>query len=192
MNLLEQKKRLRAEILRCRERLSANQRQDMSVQITNLLHEIDEFGQAQRIFCFISYMSEVNTHKLIDSFIEQKLSLAVPKIIGKTEMLSVPLTDRSQLEPDKMGILTPKSLEIAKGPFDLVLTPGVGFTEKGDRLGYGRGYYDRWFANNEVKTKIGLCFEIQIVDELPTEATDVPLDMLVTEKRIIDLRNSKY
>lgn len=189
MNLHEQKKRLRNELKQRRSSLSKSKRSQMSQQIHQFLHEIDEFNQAKSVFCYLSYLSEVETEALISGFLEQHIALSVPKIMGKTEMLAIPLCDLSELEPDKMGILTPKSNQAASGPFDIAITPGVGFTEKGERLGYGRGYYDRWFARNEVKTKIGIAFEIQIVDELPIEETDMPLDMLITEKRIIDLRN---
>jgi 5-formyltetrahydrofolate cyclo-ligase len=188
MNLLEQKKQLRSQLKQRRSALSKAHRTEMSKQIRQFLYEIDEFISAKSIFCYISYLSEVETQPLITSSLEQNLSLAVPKIMGKTEMRAVPLTDLSDLEPDKMGILTPKSNQAASVSFDIAITPGVGFTEKGGRLGYGRGYYDRWFAQNEVKTKIGLAFEVQLVDELPLEETDMPLDILITEKRIIDLR----
>ncbi len=189
MNLHEQKKLLRGELKQRRSELSAAIRSKKSQQIINFLKEINEFNQAKSIFCYISYLSEVETQSLISLFLEQNLNLAVPKIMGKTEMRAIPLTNMSDLEPDKMGILTPKSDQAASNTFDIVITPGVGFTEKGKRLGYGRGYYDRWFSKNEVKTKIGVAFEVQIVDELPVEDTDMPLDILVTEKRIIDLRN---
>lgn len=187
MNLHEQKKRLRNELKQRRSQLSESERIHMSQQIKQFLSEITEFKQAKSIFCYISYLDEVETHALISRFIEQNLTLAVPKIINKTEMLAIPLKDFSDLEPDKMGILTPKSSQPATSSFDIAITPGLGFTEKGERLGYGRGYYDRWFEKNEVKTKIGIAYEVQIVDELPVEETDIPLDILVTEKRIIDL-----
>ena len=189
MNLLEQKKQLRQEILHRRSQLTERQRTEKSRQISHFLLEIDEFRQANTVFCFISYLDEVDTHGLINEFLERGLTLAVPKIVGKTEMHSVRLRDWSELTPDRLGILTPKSDEIVSGPFDLVVTPGVGFTAQGDRLGYGRGYYDRWFAQNQVKTRIGIAFESQLVETLPTEATDVPLHMLVTETGVIDFRD---
>lgn len=188
MNLHEHKKQLRSELKQLRSLLTQSKRREMSQQISRFLHEIDEFNQAKNIFCYISYLSEVDTNSLIDDFIRQNLVLAVPKIVGKTEMIAVSLSNRSDLERDKMGILTPKSNQINPGPFDIAITPGLGFTENGERLGYGRGYYDRWFSNNDVKLKIGIAFETQIVDTLPLEETDIPLDILVTEKRIIDLR----
>lgn len=189
MNLLEQKRQLRNELKRLRSLLSESDRQNMSQQITTFLQEIPEFNQAKTIFCYISYLGEVETHPLISTFLQQNRDLAVPKIMNKTEILAIPLSDFSELEPDRRGILTPKSSQAATKPFDIVITPGLGFTEKGGRLGYGRGYYDRWFSKNTVKTKIGLAFEVQLVDELPLEETDIPLDMIVTEKRIINLKN---
>jgi len=189
MNIHEQKKQLRDKIKKRRSELAVETRDKMSKQIHQFLGEIDEFNQAKSIFCYISYLSEVETEALISDFLHRKLALAVPKIIGKTEMIAVPLENLSDLEPDKMGILTPKSSSVASDHFDIAITPGLGFTEQGARLGYGRGYYDRWFSKNKVKTKIGIAFEIQLVEELPLEETDMPLDILVTEERIIDLRD---
>jgi len=188
VNLHEHKKLLRTKLKQRRSELPGSERTEMSQKIIKFLHEIDEFNQAKNLFCYISYLSEVETSSLISHILERNLVLAVPKIMGKTEMLAITLKDLSDLEADKMGILTPKSSQTASAPFDVAITPGVGFTTMGDRLGYGRGYYDRWFSKNKVKTKIGLAFEVQIVDELPLEETDMPLDMLITEERIIDLR----
>lgn len=188
MNLHEQKKQLRSSLKQRRSCLSEIKRKEMSQQISKYLYEIDEFNQANSIFCYISYRSEVDTHALISDFLFRKLALVVPKITEKSEMIAVSLGNLSDLEPDKMGILTPKSNLPAAGPFDIAITPGVGFTINGERLGYGKGYYDRWFSRNRVKTKIGIAFEAQLVEKLPTEATDIPLDILVTEERVLDLR----
>ncbi len=152
MNLHEQKKQTRTELKQRRSDLPESKRTEMSQQIIRFLHEIDEFNRAKSLFCYISYLSEVETSSLISHILERNLALAVPKIMGKTEMLAIPLKDLSNLEPDKMGILTPKSSQAASVAFDIAITPGVGFTTKGERLGYGRGYYDRWFSKNKVKT----------------------------------------
>ena len=113
------------------------------------------------------------------------MNLYVPKIISGTEMIAVKLNDIANLELDDIGILTPKSNEILSEKVDITITPGIGFTKKGGRLGYGRGYYDRWFSINEVKTKIGIAFEEQVVMNLPLEKTDVNMDIIITEKEII-------
>ena len=91
----------------------------MSQQICKYLYEIDEFSQAKSIFCYVSYLSEVETHTLINEIIGQKLALAVPKIMGKSEMSAVPVADLSDLEPDKMGILTPQNKSIRICPLSI-------------------------------------------------------------------------
>lgn len=188
MNLHEQKKHLRTSLKKRRGLVSESKRKEKSQQISEYLSEIDEFKHAKSIFCYISYLSEVETHALINGFLDRNLTLTVPKIVNKSEMIAVPLSDLSDLEPDNIGILTPKLNHPVSGPFDIAITPGVGFTANGERLGYGKGYYDRWFSQNKVKIKIGIAFETQLVEKLPTEETDISLDILVTEERIIDLR----
>ena len=188
MRLHELKNAVRIDLKQRRARIPAPERADKGQKIVEKLQKIDDFINARAIFCYISYLSEVDTQALIDTFIERNLKLAVPKIIGETEMLAIRLDNRQDLAADQRGILTPKSDQKATGPFDIAITPGLGFTNKGERLGYGRGYYDRWFANNSVKTKIAIAFELQIIDTLPTEDTDQRLDMIITEERIIDLR----
>ena len=101
-------------------------------------------------------------------------------------MIAVKLNSLTNLEPDNIGILTPKTNEILLDKVDIAIIPGIGFTKKGERLGYGRGYYDRWFSKNMVKVKVGVAFEEQIIAELPLEKTDINMDIVITEKEIID------
>jgi len=82
-------------------------------------------------------------------------------------MIACPLFDLNDLKSDKTGILTSKVTKPICGPFDIAITPGVGFTVAGERLGYGNGYYDRWFSEHKVRTKIGVAFETQLVKQLP-------------------------
>ena len=69
---------------------------------------------------------------------------------------------------------------------DLILVPGCGFDLEGGRLGRGGGYYDRFLAGQVGVLKVGLCFECQMIDRLPTEAHDQSVDLIVTESRVID------
>ena len=69
---------------------------------------------------------------------------------------------------------------------DFVVTPGLGFDRKGNRLGRGGGYFDRFFSNDTLRAvKCGICFSEQIVDEVPMDETDIPVDMLITDKEIL-------
>ncbi len=67
---------------------------------------------------------------------------------------------------------------------DLALIPGIAFDPNGNRIGFGKGYFDRFLKTADVPTKIGIAFECQMIDELPHEATDIPMDYIITEKRI--------
>ena len=87
--------------------------------------------------------------------------------------------------PTSFGILTPPGNQPCPGPYDIVITPGLGFTVTGQRIGYGRGYYDRWFTEHPVENKIALAFEVQLIKEIPHAGYDIPVDILITEKRII-------
>lgn len=176
---------LRQAIISQRDAMSEIVRSEASRLIRARLLALPVVQAAESLFIFISYASEVDTHPLIDTLLESRRRLAVPKIIDKTTMLSVPLKSWEQLQPGTLGILSPTASDRDDGPFDVVITPGVAFTECGDRLGYGRGYYDRWFAQYIVGTKVALAFEAQIVDSLPTDESDIPVDLIVTEKRVI-------
>ena len=185
MYFLKDKENLRSSLKKKRDGLSEEFRFKKSEKIVNFLRNINEFKQSKTIFCYVSYKSEVETFSLIDYILESDTDLFVPKIISRTKMIAVKLDDIANLEFDDIGILTPKSNKILSEKVDAVITPGIGFTKKGGRLGYGRGYYDRWFSINEVKTKIGIAFEEQVVMNLPLEKTDVNMDIIITEKEII-------
>ena len=72
---------------------------------------------------------------------------------------------------------------------DLVVTPGLGFDRKGNRLGRGGSYYDRFFANEQLKaSRCGFAFAEQLVDSVPVTSTDIPMDFLVTDEEVITFR----
>lgn len=182
---LAAKAALRDEIKAARAAMPAALREEASRLIQARLQALPVFQTAESIFLFISYDSEVDTHPLIDALLEAGRRLAVPRIVDKTTMLSVSLQGWDDLQPGQLGILAPVGSTPNEGPFDIVITPGVAFTEAGARLGYGRGYYDRWFQTHQSGCKVALAFESQIVAQLPTDEYDVPVDLIVTERRLI-------
>ena len=186
MDLSKEKEHLRSRLRKKRNNLSPELRTQKSEKITNFLCGIDEFKRSNNVFCYISYISEVETLPLINGILKKGLNLFVPKIINNTEMIAVKLDNLANLKLDNIGILTPKMGETLLDTIDIAITPGIGFTKNGKRLGYGRGYYDRWFSKNVVKVKIGVAFEEQIVTKLPLEKTDINMDIIITEKEIIN------
>ena len=97
------------------------------------------------------------------------------------------LKDWDDLEASSYGILEPKKekiKEISIDEIDLIIVPGVAFDKFGNRLGHGKGYYDRLLKNANT-TIIGLAFEFQTIEKIPTDEHDKPVDIIITEDRIM-------
>ena len=130
---------------------------------------------------------EVDTIPLVKKWIKQEQKLAVPKSDFTTlEMEHILLTDLDQLVEQKMGILEPVRGETAHPrDFDLIIVPMVGADVKRNRLGYGKGFYDRFLAKTNGQ-KVGLCYESCLSGEpITTDIHDVKMDVIITEDRVI-------
>jgi len=182
--LAARKAEIRTKLKQSRASIPAEIRTSCSQYIQQNLVSLEEIQAANSLFMFISYGNEIHTHDLLKYFLNQGKILAVPKILPSKTMIAVPFNRWEDLIPGELGILTPSRDTPYPGDFDVVITPGLGFTLKGHRIGYGRGYYDKWFASHPVNHKIAICFEEQIVDKLPIDDYDIRMDMIVTEKRI--------
>ena len=187
ITLFQEKKRLRDSLKQRRAEISESDRKSHSIFITDQLFELQEIQEANVVFAYISYATEVITHDILKRLLSDGKRVVVPKILNSKKMVAQHFENWNDLEPGTLGILTPKKGEITDEPVDIAITPGLGFTEQGHRIGFGAGYYDRWFATHEVRMKIAISFETQIVAALPIEKTDIPVDRIVTEKRLIKI-----
>ena len=139
---------------------------------------------------FVSFNSEVSTHQMIKEALKTKTAV-IPKVVHHEIEPSV-ILDFDNLVPGKFGILEPiETMKIAYKNIDLVLVPGIVFDKEGHRIGYGFGYYDKFLKKVPKAIKIGLAFDFQIIDKIPTEIHDVLVDMIVSEKRVIECKKSK-
>jgi 5-formyltetrahydrofolate cyclo-ligase len=186
--LRERKKQLREQLKAARAALGEAARKRHSAAIVERVLALPEVQKARTCFIFVGIGEEVATAPLIDRLAAAGKTLFVPKILGKTEMIACPFRGWDDLKPAQLGIPTPGGTERYDGPIDVAITPGLGFTVTGARLGYGAGYYDRWFAIHKVGARIALAFEAQILPELPTHDADLPVDMLVTERRALRVK----
>jgi len=112
-------------------------------------------------------------------------SLSLPRVdSGSLAMHQV--RSPHELAPGKFGILEPPATATkSRGPWDLILIPGLAFDRCGGRLGRGRGYYDRFLAQHPEAVRVGICFDEQVVQELPLEPHDFRLNALVTPSEIL-------
>ena len=148
------------------------------------------FQKAQSVACYVSVGQEVETHRLIGDALAMGKQVGVPVTKAKGVMDFQQIWSLDDLKPARFGLLEPvldKGLVIAPEDVDLVMVPGLAFDRAGNRLGFGGGYYDRYLARCEAM-KIGLAYAFQVVDAVPVENFDVPMDWLVTESEIIQCR----
>ncbi len=130
-------------------------------------------------FVYLSFGSETGTAKLIEELKNRGKEICVPLVKGK-EMFSVPLTDK--LKKGAFGILEPEEGENTLCEVSVV--PMLAFGEEGYRLGYGGGFYDRYFAEHPDVFRLGIAYEGQFCREKFFEKFDEPLDALVTEEKV--------
>jgi len=181
------KEELRKEIKSKRDRLSTYEILKRSNEILAKLKELDDFINSKVIACYISFGSEVYTHGLIKEYVNKK-DILVPVVDKKNKALLLShLKDWKELDSGTYGILEPKNdfLRVRSyNEVELVIVPGIVFDEKGNRIGYGGGYYDRLLKRIDAK-KIALAYDFQVMERIPNEEHDVRMDMIITEKRVI-------
>ena len=138
------------------------------------------YQRAGAVYAYLSYNQEVRTQAILRQAAADGKRLAVPKITdGRMDFLW--LTAHTRLEPGFGGILEPVEGETANAADALVLMPGLAFDRQGHRMGYGGGYYDRFLAREPHPT-IALCYDFQLLDCLPTEDHDIPVDVVLSAK----------
>jgi 5-formyltetrahydrofolate cyclo-ligase len=178
---------LRKRMREHRDQIPPHLRAEWSQRIKGWLFDFDLFQRAKRIHLFLSFRSEVQTLLWLPELFALGKRIAVP-VMGAQEqrlLLSEIRDSDSPLIPNRFGILEPSREGLRPQPVnsvDLFLLPGFAFDQRGGRLGYGRGYYDRLLAEAPTTIpKIGLAFAFQIVENIPQLPEDIRMDYIVTE-----------
>lgn len=189
MDTKAKKKELRQQLLADRGSLSEEEFLEKSDQIISQLTKHSVFKKANRIHCYVSLNNrrEVNTHPLIKQILNGEKEAVVPVTNMENGTLRhVKLNDFNELTSNNWGVLEPSSStkEVEVDSLDLIIVPMVGGDHQKNRIGYGKGFYDRFLEKVECPA-VGLLFESCVVQEVPVEPFDVPLTMLITEQRII-------
>ncbi|MBI2659134.1 5-formyltetrahydrofolate cyclo-ligase [Candidatus Woesearchaeota archaeon] len=178
------KNQLKESILEKRNSLSREEILEKSNQIKINLFSLGHYKKSKTVMFFASFSSEVHTHDMVKESLKNK-TVVLPKV-AQHEIEPSVVIDFDNLIPGKFGIPEPiEAMKIAHKNIDLVLVPGIAFDKEGHRIGYGYGYYDKFLRKAPKAVKIGLAFDFQLVDKIPKETHDVPVDMIVTEKRVV-------
>lgn len=185
-SLQNEKRRLRIRHLALRDEINGPEALMLSSIIRNELRTGELYQRADCISSYISIRSEVSNHGGILRSIESGKTTCLPKVFGKELKLFRVRNMAEDLAPGTFGVLEPlphcEEISLDMPTFHVI--PGVVFDLHGNRIGYGKGYYDRFLKKlppNAVT--VGLAFDCQVLDSIPTEPTDVPLKYIITPKR---------
>ena len=182
------KEKLRRQIRQMKRQFTPQQLEELSLPIVARLKV--RLTKAQTILAYYSLPDEVNTHLLLDELLAEGKEIFLPKVIDDEMMALVPYSGSQFLVEGAFHILEPDDTKgtvpfvysgnTQKEPSPLcILVPGVAFDARGHRLGRGRGYYDRFLTAHPHIYKIGVCFDFQKVDEVPTDVYDISVDEVI-------------
>ncbi len=189
------KKNLRKQMLSQRNGMSDTECQKKSRHVAKRLFETASYKQAQNILVYMHYGSELQTADIIRQAFKDHKHVFVPRVEGKN-MDFYEIHSMADCEEGFHGIPEPKKeclkLIWATGDNDiLMILPGLAFDQKGHRLGYGGGYYDRYFERFGTDyTKVAVGYDFQLIDEVPYEAHDIPIDIFISDSRCIMIDNT--
>ncbi len=156
-----------------------------SDKIKDTVLELECLKNAQLVMVYLSAFKEPDTFALISALLNAGKEICVP--ITDVDAFTITpsrLLSLDSLKKGAYGIYEPKEkISVPVSQIDVAFIPGIAFTSSGDRLGFGKGYYDRFLADFK-GMKIGIGYDFQITDKIPTDEHDIKMDMIVTEKRI--------
>lgn len=185
MRNLAVKEEIRLEILKKRQEISPDIWQLHTEVITKEITAHDWFREATDIYCYLDCKGEVGTRQIIEEAWRLGKSVWVPKVQGM-ELEFAALDSFEELSKGSFGIMEPDGGATADGIDGLVIVPGVAFDMSRARIGYGKGYYDRYLKKHPGLHTIAAAFDIQLVDALPQEESDIKPQILITETRTIE------
>ncbi len=180
---------LRKRMILLRECLTPVDREKASWYIFDSFFKTPEYINAETIFAFAGFGSEVYTLNAVFKMINQGKQVALPRIMDKKEMEFFQVRKISDIRKNSLKIPEPElSCPLASFRPDIIMMPGVAFDMKFNRLGYGKGYYDRYLTRMGYERfvwKAAIAFSCQVVQRVPHTDNDVSVDVIITEKKVI-------
>lgn len=184
-----EKQQLRQKMTSLRNSLSNSVRLDHSQAACQQLMRLTKEQEYQSVFVYIPFRSELDIWSYIEWCWRSGIEVLVPRCHVDTYTMTLyPLYNKDQLRKGAYGILEPDphQLQPTDAVPQAVLVPGLAFNHKGQRIGYGGGYYDRYYKKIKAASQwIGVAFEEQLVEDIPVEEYDIILNFVVTNKGIM-------
>ena len=172
-----EKKELRAQIKALKKQHTKEQLMSQSEVILSQLEQHPDFIKAERVMLYSALPDEVQTQAFLEKW-HLKKTIILPTVVGD-DIIPVEYGKHTAFAVGDFNILEPQN-EPYTGGFDLIVVPGVAFDHKGNRLGRGKGYYDRFLCQHLGVKRIGICFDFQLVEEVPAEPFDIQMDEIIS------------
>lgn len=186
---METKEQIRKRIIQDRNQMPSEDVAKKSSMIAQKVLKTPEYEEAHNILLYADYRHEVMTREIFDDAVLRKKKVYFPKSNADCTMDFYQVVSVKQLESGYKGIKEPVADERYlyqhnRKEDTLIIVPGVAFDMNGYRVGYGKGFYDRFLQDKRQMTVMGLCFSSQIVEEIPHDQYDIRMDKIVTEEII--------
>lgn len=181
------KNRIRKNIKALKSTLSNEKKKDAAMRVFSRLETANEFISAGNVLIYHSLPDELSTIEFIDKWRDRK-NMFLPRVNGENLDI-VPLDNN--LRTGAFNIKEPSGDSITDiGTIDLIIVPAIAFDRNGNRIGRGKGYYDRLLKSANRITKIGIGYGFQIVDEIDCEPHDIAVDIVITDNDYITIANN--
>lgn len=178
-----EKKSIRKQIKEQREQLPVVEVKETSEKIYEKFVTSESFQKAKVVMSYMSFKNEVDTHKINEAVITSGKKLILPRIKDKENIEAVEYSGNFQ--KGSMGIIEPVGEPYEK-EIDLIIVPGIAFDREGNRIGFGRGYYDRFLEKYPKVQRVSLVYDFQLVESIPAEEHDKKIKLLFTKNNIIN------
>lgn len=192
-SITELKSTLRSQMLERREAMEEKAVCRKSREIAESLYVLEEYLNSQTVFIYLSKGNEVRTDAMVERALREGKNVFAPAVDRNADGLRIaPIKNLDRdLVSGAFGVREPadhSQLMDARGVLDLALVPGIAFDVKGGRLGFGKGYFDRFLKGLNGLPILGLAYDFQVIEELPQSPWDMPVHKIITEKKTIDCR----
>jgi 5-formyltetrahydrofolate cyclo-ligase len=183
LKTLQTKESIRQHIAEQKKQYSPSDLSAKSEEVFSVLEITGVFQQAKYILIYNSLSDEVSTAAFLSKWAKEK-EFYLP-VVSNNDLVVRKYEANGNYTTSALGVKEPVGENIINcNKIDLVIVPGIAFDRKMNRLGRGKGYYDRFLSTLKA-TKIGVCFDFQLLDNIPTDAHDVKMDMIVSENEMV-------
>ncbi len=184
-----EKAQLRRELKKTRNALALEYVQSCSSKIAEYVLSSKIYRQSEKIMGYLFFGKEISVDKILRQALADGKKVYVPFVLTSDKMTAARIFDFESFQLDRYGIRTVAEPyeSISPAMLDLILVPGVAFDKKGNRMGMGAGYYDRYLLQAVHAVTCGITCTILVQDKLPYDANDIPVSVLATEQGISEL-----